>query len=304
MGKRKKQQKASRTAAQNPDPKASGKIKGVGNSRGATKGTSTTKRPTESCPGCGEDRELYWHGRRVLCEACIEVNTHDAERGEITVREVVAGALALFREVGSRAVAATLAFSIPLALVNVVFELSSEASLIFAFASPFVFYLVYGLTFDLGLSVLDGEEPKLASSLGVAVRKFLPLALANQLQILIIAVHTVLLVIPGIMKAASLTLVMPLVISGEAGAISCLHESGRRMRGHRAKMLPLLFVLWLPFIGMQFYGLASLATLESGLGDAPTNPILDVLFPLTEIPWIFITLSLHAKLRGRFRIRA
>ncbi|RLB48105.1 MAG: hypothetical protein DRJ42_23985 [Deltaproteobacteria bacterium] len=259
---------------------------------------------TEPCPACGETRELYWHGRRVLCESCVDNNTHEAERGEITIREVVSGALALFREVGSRVIAVTLAFSIPLALVHVVFDLSDDAAMIFAFGSPFVFYLVYGLTFDLGLTVLDGETPKLGSSLGVAVRKFLPLALANQLQILIVAIHTVLLIVPGIIKAASYALVMPLVISGEAGAISCLHESGRRMHGYRAKMLPLLAVLWLPFLAIQVYGLATLANLDAGIADAPTNPFVDILFPLTEIPWIFVTLSLHAKLRARFRIRA
>ncbi len=136
------------------------------------------------------------------------------------------------------------------------------------------------------------------------MRKFLPALLTNALAGMIILVHFILLVIPGVVKSLSYAIVMPLVISGESGAISSLHESWKRMKGHRTALAPVVIVIWvIPFLVIQYVG--SVALLEPAAVEAvPAFGVVEAVYPLFEIPWLFVALSIHAKLRARHRISA
>ncbi len=258
----------------------------------------------EPCPSCGEARPLFWHGRRVLCEACIEDNTHAAERGEVTGSEVIRGAVALFRDVGWWVVGLIAGYTLVTTVALKYAALDESVQIPIAFGVEIVGLLFTVTAYDLGLRALDGEERSLAASFGIGIRKFLPALLAQSLAGMIIVLHFVFLIVPGIVKSLSYAIVMPLVISGEAGAISCLHESYKRMKGHRKALAPLVIVVWvLPFLVIQYVGSVALLAPEA-VSDSPAFATLDAVYPLFEIPWLFIALSIHAKLRARHRISA
>ena len=157
--------------------------------------------------------------------------------------------------------------------------------------------------FDLGLTRLDGETPSVSGSLTLGLRKFLPLFLAILLQQLIVMVHSFFLIVPGIVKALSYSVIVPLVVSGEAGAISCLHESWLRLHGHRKNIAPLMIALWLPTLVASYFSMGLLAD-PNALSESPLLIAVDVLYPLLDIPWLFVALTLHARLRKHFRLAA
>ena len=271
-------------------------------------GSAATKKPSGAsavhpCPECGQAADLYWHGRRVLCESCIEKNTHEAERGDISMGNLVKGAMALFRDVGWAVVALILTYSFVSKAILHALAFDDNTYLAASFAQEIIGLIFLAAAFDLGLTRLDGEIPSMRRSLEQGVRKFLPLFLAQILQGLIVIVHGLFLVIPGVVKALSYAVVTPLVVSGEAGAISCLHESWRRMHGHRKQIAPLMLALWLPTIFAQYFGMV-LFEAPTLLEESPGLMVLDAGYPLLDIPWLFVALTLHAKLRARFRISA
>ena len=62
-----------------------------------------------------------------------------------------------------------------------------------------------------------------------------------------------------------------------------------------------MFVL--PFFLVQYVG--SVALLEpEAVASQPLFAVMDAILPLFELPFIFVSLSIHAKLRARHRISA
>jgi hypothetical protein len=277
--------------------------KQAGSQADAPRPRRPTKEPGEPCPLCEKKSPLFWHGRRVLCASCIEDNTHVAERGEITMANLVRGGVALFRDVGWVVVALILGYSIISKAILYAAALEDETQLAASYAREILGLIFVAAAFDIGLTRLDGETPSLRSSLSRGVQKFLPLFLAQSLQGLIVLVHGLFLLIPGVVKALSYAVVTPLVVSGEAGAVSCLHESWRRMNGHRKNIAPLMLVLWIPFVLAQYFGLVLFQD-PGALERSPALMVVDAVYPVLDIPWLFVALSLHAKLRRDFRISA
>jgi hypothetical protein len=261
------------------------------------------KTPREPCPLCGENAPLFWHGRRILCASCIEENTHAAERGELSMANLVKGAVALSREVGLVVVALILGYSLISKGILHAAALEEHTYLAASIAREIIGLIFVAAAFDIGLTRLDGETPLLRRSLSVGAQKFLPLFLAQSLQGLIVLVHGFFLIVPGVVKALSYAVVTPLVASGEAGAISCLYESARRMNGHRKNIAPLMLVLWLPTVVAQGLGFVLFQD-PSLLDSSPALMLLDAAYPLLDIPWLFVALCLHAKLRRDFRLAA
>ena len=82
-------------------------------------------------------------------------------------------------------------------------------------------------------------------------------------------------------------------------------ESRRRMHGHRRAAFPALLLVWLPGLA------AAVHTLGFGsIGASPelrpawaneVDAIAAIAYPLLELPWVFVVLALHAKLRGEHR---
>jgi hypothetical protein len=141
----------------------------------------------------------------------------------------------------------------------------------------------------------------------VGAKKIPALFLASLVQQLIVLVHTLLLIVPGLMKAASYAVLFPLVVSDEAGPLAGLEESRRRMQGHRLAAFPALFVVWLPSLFVLLYSL-SLGASSGGHASRPAwatevDTIIAVVAPLLDLAWAFTVLALHAKLRGAHRLR-
>jgi hypothetical protein len=283
---------------------AAKKKKGGGTRAGAGKGAGT-----EACASCGASRELFWHGRRKICEACIEERAHPAELGPVTMSSVVAGARAIARDAGGPMVLLALGFALPGLLFELYAGGSREVSIGWSFLIGFIQVIGMGAVFDLGLRVLDREPPDYGAAVRTGLTKSLPLFLAIQIQQLIVVVHLVFLVAPAFMKAASYAVLVPLVVGDEAGPIQALSESTKRMHGHRKAVFPLLLAVWLPTIAMLFFELAFNLERKPIFADDPgadwaLRVGITILFPLLDLLWVLVALSLHAKLRHGLRLPA
>jgi hypothetical protein len=259
------------------------------------------------CPVCGEARELFWHGRRYLCEPCYERTRHPVETGPITTGSLFAGAWLLAREAGPKVLLVTLFFSAPAVAFSAFGEslVPEEQGIVWVIGLGFVQAFALPVATDLGLSALDRETPRLRASLGVGLRRFIHLWFGLQIEGLIVAVYGIFLLAPGFVKASSYALLTPLIVSEEAGPISALEESSRRMHGHRRAAFPALLLVWLPFLASQVYQLAfgPLTRSESTPAWASeVDPYLTLAWPLCDLVWLFVVLALHAKTRSEHRV--
>ena len=92
-------------------------------------------------------------------------------------------------------------------------------------------------------------------------------------------------------------------VAGEAGAISCLYESTKRMESHRKALAPLLVATWIPFLVGEY--LSTVAMVRPELSEEMSWIALAMpLLSLAGLAWLFVVLALHAKLRARHRLRA
>jgi hypothetical protein len=59
----------------------------------------------------------------------------------------------------------------------------------------------------------------------------------------------------------------------------------------------------LPFLLVQYVGTVTMMQPEA-VESSPVLAVLEAVYPLFEIPWLFVALSIHAKLRARHRLAA
>lgn len=268
-------------------------------------------REEETCPRCGSYAELRWHGRRRrLCAECIERVRHPLETAPATAGGVLSGVGQLLAATGPRLALAASLVQIPLALLILLTDLPATALSLYSFIT----LVGTGAVIELALRVVDGEPTTLIAAYRLALRKWLGMIAAEIFAGLIILVFILLLVVPGLVRALSYAIVLPLIIDGEAHGVDALEMSRKRMKGHRLQALLAYLVTFTPSI-LSYALYLALATALSGadvgalvvgepLVDYPSSlRLLDaldmVLYPVFELPVVLTAVVLHAKLRSR-----
>jgi len=265
----------------------------------------------ETCPRCGSYAALRWHGRRrQLCDECIERVRHPLESAPATGGAVLAGVGQLLAATGPRLAFAAALIQVPLAALILLTDLPATALSLYAFVS----LLGTGAVIDLALRVIDDERAAVGAAYRVALQKWLGMIAAEIFAGLIILAFALLLLVPGIVRALSYAIVLPLIVDGEAHGVDALETSRKRMRGHRLQALLAYAVAFVP--GIASYALyLAIATALSGadvgalvvgepLVDYPSSlRLLDaldmLLYPIFELPVVLTAVVLHAKLRSR-----
>ncbi len=263
----------------------------------------------ETCPRCGTFATLSWHGRRrKLCDDCIERARHPIERSPAKTGEILRGVGTLLRQDGLRLAATAALIQLPIAILTLVADLPPIARAFYAFAT----LLGTGAAIEVALQRIDGGELSIVSAYRLAVRKWIGMIAANLFAGLIIMFLMVLLVVPGILRALSYAIVLPLIIDGEAHGVDALSLSRERMKGHRLAVLPVYLVTLLPWIivaVLYMFVSTALSGAETGailMGEPlpaypPSLRAVDaadaLLYPVWDLPAVLTAVVLHVKLR-------
>lgn len=123
--------------------------------------------------------------------------------------------------------------------------------------------LAYGAVQD-----LRGRHATISDCIGRGLGQLLPVLGVAILAFLIIALGTVLLVIPGIIAALMLFVAIPAAVVERPGVIASLHRSAELTRGNRWRVLGVLVVSLLIVVAVGAVG-GGLSVLLSGGGDIP-----------------------------------
>lgn len=181
------------------------------------------------CPRCSARAELFWHGRRELCQACIDALRTPLETDPITFGSLVRGVVGLAKRVGISAVLITVAFQLPLVALTLWSEVGPAVGTVWVFVA----LLGNGMVIDLALQHVTDERTSVTAALRTAGRAYIGLLFAAFVSSLVVGVFMLLLVVPGILRALSYAIVLPLIIDGDASSTDALTLSKERMKGHR-----------------------------------------------------------------------
>ncbi|HSY07840.1 MAG TPA: hypothetical protein VK820_04815 [Steroidobacteraceae bacterium] len=116
-------------------------------------------------------------------------------------------------------------------------------------------------------AVAEGAPVAVPAELAIALRRLPALVALTILNILAVAVGTLLLVIPGLYLLVALWMTVPLVILGGGGPIAAMKSSLRLVRGHwwRAfAMLLVMFAMYFVFTVLGIIIVAMVVQLERG----------------------------------------
>ncbi len=254
---------------------------------------------TGRCPRCGKRRPLMWHGRRELCAQCIDRVKHPIETSPANSGEILRGTGRLLRDVGVPCALVAVAFQLPLAALTVWSEAGATIGLFWAPVS----LVATGVIIDFALSHVDDRPLRIGPSLGVALRAWVGLLFAAIISELMVAIFTLLLVVPGILRALSYAIVFPLIIDGDARSTDALAVSQARMKGHRgAAFLAYLVVLVPPLLWLSTMGLDSWAMSFDPKATLPPDAragsaVYGLVDAVLAVPITLVGVVLHLKLR-------
>lgn len=263
---------------------------------------------SEPCPRCGTYAELRWHGRRELCEDCIERVKHPIETTPVTAGEILSGTTQLLGAVGLPALLVTVLIQLPAAALIA----SGDAGTVLTALYGLVSIFGTGVVIDLALQHIDREKKiRIVAAARVALGSWLGLIAAGLISGLIVMVFALLLIVPGILKALSYAIVYPLVVAGDAGGVDSLALSKERMKGHRTQAFLAFLVAWLvPITGYIVFAVmqGAMPTLDPSAmvppGQRMVHAAYTVLDAVLYLPVTFVSIVLHAKLRSRPRRRS
>jgi hypothetical protein len=110
------------------------------------------------------------------------------------------------------------------------------------FDSLLIGYFLQAMLVRSGIRSLEGRPTDLLGSAWLALRRFLPILGAVLLSWFLVIAGYALLIIPGFMVAAALAVVVPVMVTEEAGVLEALQRSRDLTRGTRAQIIALLLI--------------------------------------------------------------
>ncbi len=225
------------------------------------------ERPT--CSRCGDFLSTD-AGGRLLCVPCIERNMIEALRGPFSAALLGRGVLALSTRIGFHAMWITLLFAAPgFVLEHVVPDL------------PFAFQALNGaiaLVGELAImtlahDVLRGRDADLGRAFGDGLVRYGAAFVTRWVAGLLTLLWSLLLILPGLYKAAAYTLAAPIAVFEETTGGAAIDESIARTKPHMVLILGSYTLLGVAFVAW----LAALMVLYVLLGEEGLTPAM---------PWI------------------
>jgi hypothetical protein len=268
------------------------------------------------CDRCGTFAPLTRKFGPPLCAACVERAIPPLVRDPADLQGLLRGVLALLGSVGWRAALVAVALEVPFVALEAV-----------ARDLPFMVNQLYGFlvgTVAEGVALhlaWQATAPGVSPSVGRAVRRVMSrygsILGTRFLVSLQVVLYTLLLVVPGVLKALSLTLALPLAVTEEVDAGTATSRSEALMSGHRgAAFLAYCVALAPAMLGFLVYAcvLASagvVAAVASGdpsqaesVASEPWYALVGALFGLTMpalllpfqlVPAVLLAKRVHAR---------
>jgi hypothetical protein len=245
-------------------------------------------RPCERCGNFGKRARL---GERRWCLECLD-RCDPIEREPIGVVSLASATLALAMRSAPRLLVPTLAFGIVVAVIDLQFEASAATTAVGAVLGGLWGLVAVSLRVDAAMSVVEGRVlPSMGELFAAAGRRMGGLFRLQLMSTFVVAAWSLLLVIPGIMRALDLALAPAIFVLEREGEVSAaMSESTARMRGHRMTvMLASLLVLTGPLVVVMLVA----ALLPSPETQAGATIVLNVCMTFA---W-FTYMALYLKLR-------
>lgn len=179
----------------------------------------------------------------------------------MTNNEIKAWAKENYKKYQWKIVGATIIVSI-LTSINSAYSYNNDSTTISSLISFLVglleFFLTIGLT-KFMVNLIKGKEANFEMLFSKFDSSWKQTILTFLLQMIWIAIYTLLLIVPGIIKAISYSLVPYILAKGtDASASEVLDLSAKMMNGHKMDY----FILNLSFIGWHILGVLTLGILE------------------------------------------
>jgi len=260
-----------------------------------------------ACERCGNYAPLSAKYGPELCAECIERTAHPIVRSGTSVGDLLSGVFQLLRAVGLPAAILVTLAGLPIALLEyAVPELPFFVSSLWGFFVTTSFDMV---VLHLAWQAIVRREQRVAigeafSAVGRSLGTLLGVRFVANLVTLL---FTLLLIVPGVMKAMSLLLVMPIALHENNG--DAMSSSTQRMQGHRMNAFIACCVAAAPLL-LAVSSLVCvsvvLAVAQNVDGTAPAAPsgfesvlglALGIVIPVTSLPLTLVPAVLYAKLQ-------
>lgn len=257
------------------------------------------------CDRCGTFASLSPLRGQLLCEACTERVLHPIERAPMGTASLLSGVWEIWRVLWWRALLLVVAFELPFLLIT---ALVPAAQAVDRF-SWFVTVLADGALILLVMQVIEGRTVSARGALSEVTTRWGAIIWASLLSNLIIGLFTLLLIVPGVLRALSYLLVLPVVLHDEGRGSDALSSSSKLMEGSRSHVFVTWLVLFLPpllvlfaYVGVGLWLEGVFTETPSLDGPSPaTTALLDVVAPigvvLALIPLKLLPAVVYAKVR-------
>ncbi len=251
------------------------------------------KKKRKPCPRCGNFAKTAKLGARRLCVECLD-RCDPIEREPILVTTLLSGGVALMaRSSGGW---------IPIVVPMVVAQVALGVALPDGSAINFIVGSVVGVVAallaasmrgDLSDAVVSGTPlPGVGDLLSRALSRGWTLFVGYLLMSFTVGLYSLLLVVPGILRALDLQLTLPIQVLEGASPSESLRLSTERMQGFRATSFFTSLVAVVPVTAL-------LLALALGAGNPLVTIAVLTLVHLSGHLVPFITMALYLKLRWR-----
>lgn len=263
----------------------------------------------QACERCGTFAPLSSKYGPALCAECIERTAHPIVQTPSGVGDLVRGVFQLARAIGlPGAVVVTLA-GLPMSLIEfavpgIPFVVSNLWGFIVGTAAEMV-------VLHLSWQAITSREQRASTgaALSAVGRRFGALLGTRFISNLVTLLFSLLLIVPGVMKAMSLAIAMPITLHEGSDASSAMASSTARMRGHRMEAFLAFCVTGAPLflLIVAIFCVAAAQGAAQQLG-SPTAPVaasafydyamlaLGILTPAALLPMTLVPAVLYAKL--------
>ncbi len=263
-----------------------------------------------ACERCGTYAPLSSKYGPSLCAECIERTAHPIVQTSASLGEVLTGVFQLLRVVGLPAVLLVTLAELPMSIFEfVVPDVPFALSNLWGF---FVGTAAEMVVLHLAWQVIAKREQHVTVGAAVSVvgQRLGALLGTRFFSNLLTLLYSLLLVVPGVMKALSLTLAMPIALHEGADANAAMAASTTRMKGHRWTALFAYCLAAAPFVVLVLalmclamgHDLANAASAPAASTETTavydyTMLALGILTPAALVPVTLVPAVLYAKLR-------
>ncbi len=257
------------------------------------------ERAPTPCDRCGAFEALSPSRDQQLCAPCIERLMHPIEQAPLELASLLEGVWQVFRNIWWMALLLVAAFEIPLLLLS---YLTPASQFIDRF-SWFITILADGAIIFLALQVIEGRTLSVKDALNQTVQRWGAVIWASILSNLVTLFMTLLLIVPGVLRALSYAVVLPIVLHDRGRGTDALSRSAALMEGSRAHVfLAWLILFFPPLVILVAYVGVGIAVDETLINPSLEPTLLfDVLGPaavvLSLVPLKILPAVIYAKVR-------